>query len=252
MKKIDWSDKSVWLIGASSGIGLALAKALHARGARVVVSARQLPLLQEFVFAHPKATAHALDVNDLEQMHEVAQQIKTYQGLDMVVYCAGYYKAQRAHHFRVDEMRRHNAVNYLGAVNMLDAVLPVLQNQGHGHVSLISSVAGFRGLPNSLAYGPTKAALTHLAEVLYLDLKPQGIDVSVIHPGFVQTPLTAHNDFEMPAIITPEQAAKDILQGWDKGEFEIHFPKRFTRWLKLIRLLPDAWYFALIHKATKL
>ena len=252
MKKIDWSGKSVWLIGASSGIGLALAKALHARGARVVVSARQLPLLQEFVSAHPKATAHALDVNDLEQMHEVAQQIKTYQGLDMVVYCAGYYKAQRAHHFRVDEMRRHNAVNYLGAVNMLDAVLPVLQNQGHGHVSLISSVAGFRGLPNSLAYGPTKAALTHLAEVLYLDLKPQGIDVSVIHPGFVQTPLTAHNDFEMPAIITPEQAAKDILQGWDKGEFEIHFPKRFTRWLKLIRLLPDAWYFALIHKATKL
>jgi len=143
-------------------------------------------------------------------------------------------------------------VNYLGAVNMLDAVLPVLQSQGHGHVSLISSVAGFRGLPNSLAYGPTKAALTHLAEVLYLDLKPQGIDVSVIHPGFVQTPLTAHNDFEMPAIITPEQAAKDILQGWDKGEFEIHFPKRFTRWLKLIQLLPDAWYFALIHKATKL
>jgi NAD(P)-dependent dehydrogenase (short-subunit alcohol dehydrogenase family) len=252
MKKIDWSGKSVWLIGASSGIGLALAKALHAQGARVVVSARQLPLLQEFVSAHPKATAHALDVNDLEQMHEVAQQIKTYQGLDMVVYCAGYYKAQRAHHFSVDEMRRHNAVNYLGAVNMLDAVLPVLQSQGHGHVSLISSVAGFRGLPNSLAYGPTKAALTHLAEVLYLDLKPQGIDVSVIHPGFVQTPLTAHNDFEMPAIITPEQAAKDILQGWDKGEFEIHFPKRFTRWLKLIRLLPDAWYFALIHKATKL
>jgi short-subunit dehydrogenase len=133
---------------------------------------------------------------------------------------------------------------------MLDAVLPSLLQQGHGHVSLISSVAGYRGLPQSLAYGPTKAALIHLAEALYMDLADQGIGVSVVNPGFVATPLTAQNTFEMPALISPAQAADAMLQGWSRGLFEIHFPKRCTRWLQLLRLLPYRWYFAIVHRAT--
>jgi short-subunit dehydrogenase len=121
-----------------------------------------------------------------------------------------------------------------------------------GHISLVSSVAGFRGLPQSLAYGPTKAALIHLAETLYLDLQPQGLGVSVINPGFVDTPLTAGNDFHMPALMSPDEAAQAIVQGWAKGEFEIHFPKRFTRVMKLLRLLPYRLYFALVRRITRL
>ena len=246
----DWSGRSVWLIGASSGIGLATAHALHAAGARVVVSARQSDLLTQFVLSHPGAHAFTLDVTDAPATRQVAQQVHTLQGLDVVVYCAGYYKAVRATHYSLPEMLRHQAVNYTGAQHMLDAVLPSLLQQGHGHVSLISSVAGYRGLPQSLAYGPTKAALTHLAEALYMDLASQGLGVSVIHPGFVATPLTAQNTFKMPAMISPEQAAQAMLHGWAKGLFEIHFPKRFTRWLKLLRLLPYRWYFAIVHRAT--
>jgi short-subunit dehydrogenase len=130
-------------------------------------------------------------------------------------------------------------------------MLPRLLAQGHGHVSLVSSVAGYRGLPKSLAYGPTKAALTHLAEALYFDLHPAGLGVSVVNPGFVQTPLTAQNDFHMPALMQPADAAQCMLQGWQSGDFEIHFPKRFTRWMKLMRILPYAWYFPLVARMTR-
>ena len=148
-------------------------------------------------------------------------------------------------------MLRHQDVNYTGALRLLDALLPRLLAQGHGHVSLVSSVAGYRGLPKSLAYGPTKAALTHLAEALYFDLHPAGLGVSVINPGFVQTPLTAQNDFHMPALMQPADAAQCMLQGWQSGDFEIHFPKRFTRWMKLMRILPYAWYFPLVARMTR-
>ena len=133
---------------------------------------------------------------------------------------------------------------------MLDAVLPMLRAQGHGHLSLVASVAGYRGLPNALAYGPSKAALQHLAETLYLDLRPEGIGVSVINPGFVATLLTAGNRFNMPALLTPEQAAQAIVHGWAKGRFDIHFPKRFTLWLKLLRHMPHSVYFAAVQRAT--
>lgn len=247
-----WAGRSVWLIGASSGIGLATAEALHAAGARVVVSARQGALLTQFVQAHPGAHAFALDVTDAHAMRQVAQEVQALQGLDVVVYCAGYYKSVRATAYSLPEMLQHQAVNYTGALHMLDAVLPSLLQQGRGHLSLISSVAGYRGLPQSLAYGPTKAALIHLAEALYMDLASQGIGVSVVNPGFVATPLTAQNTFEMPALISPAQAAQAMLQGWARGLFEIHFPKRFTRWLKLLRVLPYRWYFAIVHRATGL
>lgn len=247
-----WQGRSVWLIGASSGIGLATAQALHAAGARVVVSARKAELLQQFVDAHPGAQAVVLDVSDRAAVHQAAQHIQAEQGLDVVIYCAGYYKPVRATAYDLEEMLRHQSVNYVGALHMLDAVLPPLLAQGFGHLSLVASVAGYRGLPQSLAYGPTKAALIHLAEALYLDVSAQGLGVSVVNPGFVETPLTAQNTFHMPALISPEKAAHDMLRGWAKGAFEIHYPKRFTRWLKLMRVLPYRWYFALVRRATGL
>jgi len=248
----DWTGRSVWLVGASSGIGLACAQALHAAGARVCVSARQAGLLQEFVDRHPGALALPLDVTDASAVKQAVAQVQTHHGLDVVIYCAGYYKAETATAFDVNSMHTHLNVNYTGALLLLDAVLPLLLAQGRGHLSLVSSVAGYRGLPNSLAYGPTKAALTHLAEVLYIDLKDRGIGVSVVHPGFVATPLTAQNNFHMPALISPAQAAQAMLQGWRDGLFDIHFPKRFTRVMRLLRLLPYRWYFPLVRKFTGL
>jgi len=115
----------------------------------------------------------------------------------------------------------------------------------------VGSVAGYRGLPNSLAYGPTKAALINLAETLYLDLQPEGVGVSLINPGFVDTPLTRQNQFKMPALISADQAAQEILTGWARGEFEIHFPKRFTRWIKTMQLLPYTAFFALTRRLKK-
>ena len=246
----NWQGRSVWLIGASSGIGLATAKALHAAGARVVVSARKAELLQQFVDAHPGAQAVVMDVSDAAAIAEAAKYIQAQQGLDVVMYCAGYYQAMRATDYSLIDMQRHLDINYTGALRVLDAVLPTLVANGVGHLSFISSVAGFRGLPQSLAYGPTKAALINLAEALYYDLSPHGVGVSLINPGFVETPLVAGNDFPMPALITPDTAATEILKGWRKGQFHIHFPKRFTRMLLLLRLLPYRWYFALVRGGT--
>ena len=248
----DWKGRSVWLVGASSGIGLACAQALHAEGARVCVSARQDGFLDEFTAKHPGSLAMALDVTDANALKQAADSLQSQHGLDVIIYCAGFYKAETATAVDLGSMQTHLNVNYTGALLLLDAVLPALLAQGRGHLSLVSSVAGYRGLPNSLAYGPTKAALTHLAEVLYLDLKDRGIGVSVVHPGFVATPLTEQNNFHMPALISPAQAAQAMLQGWRDGLFDIHFPKRFTRVMRLLRILPYRWYFPLIRKFTGL
>ncbi len=258
----DWTGKNVWLVGASTGIGEACASLLHARGATVFVSARQAERLQSWVALHPgndaqgraRAVALPLDVSDLPALHQAAGTVAERGAIDLVVYCAGYYRALGAQRYKLDEMLRHEQVNYVGVLHLLDAVLPVLQQQvaraQGGHLSLVSSVAGFRGLPLSLAYGPTKAALINLAEALYLDLHAQGLGVSVVNPGFVETPLTAQNTFHMPALITPEVAAQEMLAGWGRGDFELHFPRRFTRWLKFMRLLPYRLYFPLVRKFT--
>ncbi len=253
----DWQGKTAWLVGASTGIGRATASALHAAGARVVVSARSRDALDAFVAAHPGSDAIALDVTDREAMRDAAARIAgVHGGIDLAMFCAGTYAAMRATDFDLDVALRHVRVNYDGALHLLDAVLPQLLAQGRsgrgGHLSLVSSVAGYRGLPQSLAYGPTKAALINLAETLYLDLAPLRLGVSVINPGFVETPLTAGNAFRMPALITPEEAARQILRGWRRGEFEIHFPKRFTGWLKALRLLPYPPYFAIVRRSTGL
>jgi NAD(P)-dependent dehydrogenase (short-subunit alcohol dehydrogenase family) len=252
-----WKGRVVWLVGASTGIGRATAARLHNAGARVVVSARSRELLDSFAAQHPGSLALTLDATDRTAMKQAAAQIVERHGrIDLVVYCAGTYRAMRAPQFDYDLAERHVQVNYLGALVMLEAVMPQMLAQAKageaGHISLISSVAGYRGLPQSLAYGPTKAALINLAETLHLDLSPLGLGVSVINPGFVETPLTAQNEFRMPALITPEDAAKAIIEGWQDGDFEIHFPKRFTLWLKGLRHLGYGAYFAAVRRSTGL
>ena len=253
----DWVGRVVWLVGASTGIGRACAALLHTRGARVVVSARNAAALEAFTAGHPGSEAIALDATDRAAMREAAAGIVRRHGrIDLAVYCAGTYTPMRATEFDLDVALQHQQVNYVGALYLLDAVLPQLLQQAAagegGHLSLVSSVAGYRGLPKSLAYGPTKAALINLAETLYLDLHDQGLGISVVNPGFVATPLTAGNDFSMPALISPEQAAAEMVRGWERGEFEIHFPKRFTRTLKAMKFLGDGLYFKAIRRATGL
>lgn len=245
-----WRGKTVWIVGASSGIGQATAAALHHQGARVVVSARNAQALAAFVAQYPGSRALVLDATKPEAVALAAQQLLAQGPLDCVLYCAGHYHAMRADALDIADMVRHMEVNYLGALYLLEAMVPHLLARGAGHISLVGSVAGFRGLPNSLAYGPTKAALINLAETLYLDLHSRGIGVSIINPGFVSTPLTAGNHFDMPALLTPEQAATYILKGWARGDFEIHFPKRFTLWLKALRAMPNRLYFQLVRRVA--
>jgi NAD(P)-dependent dehydrogenase (short-subunit alcohol dehydrogenase family) len=252
-----WPDQVVWLVGASTGIGRATAERLHDAGATVIVSARDAAKLAQFTEGRERALALALDVTDCAALLGAAENIVARHGrIDLVMYCAGHYKAQRATAFDLDEMLKHQQVNVVGALHLLDAVLPQLLRQAAtgqpAHVSLVASVAGYRGLPNSLAYGPTKAALINLAETLYLDLQPKGVGVSLINPGFVETPLTSGNTFTMPALMTPAEAAREIVAGWEAGRFEIHFPKRFTLWLKALRFLGDGAYFAAIRRSTGL
>ena len=253
-----WRGLRVWVVGASSGIGLAAAEQLIGLGATVLVSARSEAGLQALVDRHTRprqpapVQAWPMDVTDARAVALTAHAVLAEGPVDLVLFCAGHYRALRAEAFDLAEMQRHMAINYGGALNLLDALLPALIGRGEGHICLVSSVAGFRGLPKGLAYGPTKAALTHLAETLHLDLAPRGIGVSVVHPGFVKTPLTAQNDFSMPALISPDEAARAMLDGIAAGRFEVHFPRRFTVWMKLLRLLPYRAYFPIVHRATGL
>jgi NAD(P)-dependent dehydrogenase (short-subunit alcohol dehydrogenase family) len=249
----DWSGRRVWVVGASSGIGAALAEALVDAGARVAVSARREEALAALAARRPgQVLPLALDVTDPTAVHEAWQRVEaTWDGLDAVFCVAGVYVPMRAAEFDPEVARTLFDVNVMGVVHVLDAVLPALR-ASRGHLVIVASVAGYRALPKALFYGATKAALIHLAEGLYLDLAPEGLGVSVVNPGFVRTPATAGNEFRMPALIDADEAARETLRGLARGEFEIHYPKRFTRWLKLMRLLPYRWYFSLVHKATGL
>ncbi len=247
-----WTGRRVWLIGASTGIGRATAELLHSKGAKVIVSARNADALNALAAQYPGMQALALDATDEGAVQAAAVQLLASGSLDLMMYCAGTYAAQRAQDMQPHDIAHHVQVNYMGAIYSIAAVLPSMLAAKHGHISLVSSVAGFRGLPKSLAYGPTKAALINLAETLYIDLHDEGLGVSVVNPGFVQTPLTAQNNFHMPALILPAQAAIEIVSHWERGRFEIHFPKRFTRWMKLMRILPYTAYFKVVSRFTGL
>jgi short-subunit dehydrogenase len=249
----EWRSQRVWLVGASSGIGAALAVELLERGARVALSARSAERLAALARGHREALPLPLDVTRAESFGAAHERILAqWGGIDLAVYLAGVYTPTRAWELTLERARIHVEANLMGAFAMLATVLPPMLERGAGGVALVSSVAGYRGLPKSLVYGPTKAALINLAEALYLDLAPRGVATYLINPGFVETPLTAQNDFRMPAIISADAAAAEIVKGLERGEFEIHFPKRFTAWLKTLRHLPYAAYFPAIRKFTGL
>ncbi len=250
----DWQNLRVWLIGASSGIGAALAEALYARGARVALSARRSEALAKQIrhLDVTRACALALDVTDADSIAQAESAlVARWDAYDLVVMLAGDYAPQQVADFDLATTRRILDTNLGGVYNTLAVVLPRLRAAGHGGLVLVSSVAGYRGLPRSLAYGPSKAALNNLAEALYLELHDQGIGVTLVNPGFVRTPLTAGNPFPMPAIIEPAQAAEAIIAGLTRGVFEIHFPRRFTLIMKALALLPSPLYLPLLRWLTR-
>ncbi len=252
-KIADWADQRVWVIGASTGIGEACAHLLLDLGARVAFSARSIDKLQATTDGVARALAAPLDVTDRASVGQACERIVAqWGGIDLVLVVAGGYNEMRVDSFDLAAANRMIDLNLRGVFNCLDVVLPLLLGQGSGGIGIVASVAGFGGLPKALVYGPTKAALINLSESLYLDLRPRGIAVYQINPGFVDTPLTANNDFKMPALMTADDAADEMVRGFERGQFHIHFPKRFTTGLRLARLLPYRLYFWLIHKVTGL
>jgi NADP-dependent 3-hydroxy acid dehydrogenase YdfG len=247
-----WQGLQVWLVGASTGIGAALAQSLQQAGAQVALSARNQSALDALV-TDSKSIAVAMDVTDPASVKQAFEKVnQQFAKIDLIVWLAGGYTPMRADDYNASKALQIANVNYMGLLNGLEYILPLLIKQKSGTLALVSSVAGYGGLPKSLAYGPTKAAMINLAETLYMDLNPKGIGVVLISPGFVETPLTAQNDFKMPALITPAQAAQAIINGLQNGNFEIAFPKRFTNWLRVLRLVPYRLYFKIVGRTTGL
>ncbi len=246
-KLTDWTGKRVWLIGASTGIGAALADELARRGARLALSARSAAGLRPADV--PGALPLPCDVTVPGSLAAARDALlAAWGGVELVVYLAGDYVPMRTEDFDLPAAERIVAVNFTGAMRLAATVLGDLRPGGG--IAFVASVAGYRGLPRALAYGPGKAALIHFAECLHLELAPRGIGVWVVNPGFVATRLTARNDFGMPALLTTEDAARAMVQGLASGGFEIHFPKRFTRIMKLLSFLPYRCYFPLVRRFT--
>ena len=252
--KIDeWQRKRVWIIGASTGIGADTARLLLKNGAEVALSARGKEMLDSIAHGYARASVYPLDITVHDTVLAARDRILSkWTRIDLVLVIAGGYNEMRADDFDLVIANKLIDLNLRGVLNCLDAVLPTFLKQRSGGIGIVGSVAGYSGLPKALIYGPTKAAIINLCESLYLDLRPQGIAVYMINPGFVDTSLTEHNDFKMPALMTPVDAASALVKGLESGAFHIHFPKRFTNWVRFARLLPYRWYFALIHKVTGL
>lgn len=245
--------KYIWIIGASSGIGAALAVELAARGAIIALSARREGALRN-VLEHMHGDGHIIvpaDAADDESVAGAFQEIiKTFPKLDSAIFMAATYTPHDGEQKTLPIIKNMINVNLTGAFRMMDVAFPYFKKQETGQIVLCASVAGFRGLPTGQPYCATKAALISLAESLHVDFKPYGIDVKVINPGFVKTPLTDKNDFVMPMMIKPERAASSIANGLVARSFEIHFPKKLTLIMKILNILPNFAYLWISKKIS--
>ena len=241
---------AVWITGASSGIGRALALKLAATGTRVAATARSADRLGSLAAEAAGITSFAADVTDAPALAALAGRVAAEIGpVDLAILNAGTYApVDTGKDFDAGLFRRTVEVNYLGVTNAIAAVLPGMLRRGAGHIAIVASVAGYRGLPKAAAYGPSKAALINLAEALKPELEPHGVRISIVNPGFVRTPMTARNDFSMPFLMEPGEAAERIIAGLRAGRYEIAFPRRFAVVLKILRLLPDAVFFRIVRK----
>lgn len=240
---------NILIIGASHGIGRELAYKYHKQGHFVNLFARDLKALEEIKSElKNNVEIFELDVTDEKKSINL---LEKFNDIDLFIYCAGTYKPMASYEINLSEAKKVANINFNSALHLLDVVIKKMIAKKSGHIALVASVAGYFGMPKSFAYGASKAALINLSETLYAELSQFNINVSVINPGFVKTRLTDLNDFKMPALISPEEAADEIIKGLEKKKFEIHFPKRFTLWLKLIKILPYFLLFSLTKQIAK-
>lgn len=240
-----------WITGGGTGIGRALAASLAKDGWQVVVSGRRAGPLAETAAAASGIHAWPLDVTDPAAVRAAVPAIETRHGpIALAVLNAGMFQPVKLDNFKSETFAEHMQVNFLGVVNCMEALIPAMRARQAGHLVLVASVAGYRGLPLASAYGPTKAALINLAESLKSMLARAGIRISVCNPGFVDTPMTEANAFPMPFLMKVEDAAEALKRGIYKGKFEIAFPTRFVLMLKLLRALPYSIYFPLMRRMT--
>ena len=245
--------KIIWITGASSGIGKALAIKFAEKGWIVAASARRENLLEDLNKFNPNIYSFPLDVTEIENCKLIANKIiEKFGGIDICVFGTGMHDPKSEKRFNLNKIREIMEVNYFGTMNSINSIYEYFSEKKNGQISIISSVAGYRGLPAAGAYCASKAALTSYAESLNFDMKMKNVRISLISPGFIKTPMTDQNDFPMPMIKSPEFAANEIFKGLtEKKSFEIHFPKAFTYFLKFLQILPSSIYFKLVSKGMK-
>ena len=246
------NQKKIWITGASSGIGKALAEKFAAEGWKVAVSARRKEILNK-MSEHENIFSYPLDVTNQDQIKNSFEKIiEDFNGLNLCVFSSGTYDPKLEQEINVVQNKFVMETNFFGVLYCIKTVENYFKNKKDGHISIVSSIAAYRGLPNSSGYGPSKAALTNLTESLYFDFKKFNVRISLVSPGFIKTPLTDKNEFPMPFIKSPEFAAEKMFNGLTKSKaFEIHFPKALTILLKIFRVLPYKIYLFLIDKGVK-
>ena len=245
--------KTIWITGASSGIGKSLALKFANEGWQVAASARRENLLNQLSESNQNISPFPLDVTSRENCEEIFEKIKNkFESIDTCFFSTGTWNPRKERDIDVEQIEDVFKVNFFGTLNCIKAVEMYFKEKKNGNISIVSSIAGYRGLPNSTGYGASKAALNNLAESLYFDFGRYNVRVSLISPGFIKTPMTDKNQFKMPFLKTPEFAAEKIYNGLINGSsFEIDFPKELTLILKFLKILPDSVYFKLIRKLTK-
>ena len=245
--------KVIWITGASSGIGKALAIKFAENNWIVAASARRENLLDELKLINENIHSFPLDVTEIDKCKLTSKKIiERFGNIDICVFGTGMHDPKSEKKFNLEKIREIMEVNYFGTMNSINSVYEYFSEKQNGQISIISSVAGYRGLPAAGAYCASKAALTSFAESLYFDMQMKKVRVSLISPGFIKTPMTDQNDFPMPMIKSPEFAANEIFKGLTiKKRFEIHFPKVFTYFLKFLQILPSSLYFKLVAKGMK-
>ena len=245
--------KTIWITGGSTGIGKALAIKFANKGWNVAISARRESLLKEISDNNENIHGFPLDVTNKSKCREVFEQIKNkFQNVDICFFSTGTWNPKKEKDIDVEQIEDVFKVNFFGTLNSIKAVEEYFKNKKEGIITIVSSIAGYRGLPNSTGYGPSKSALNNLAESLHFDFKRSNVRVCLVSPGFIKTPMTDKNNFKMPFLKTTEYAADKIYEGLiNKNVFEIHFPKSLTLILKILSFLPSKMYFSLVGKMTK-
>ena len=247
------SNKVIWITGASTGIGKALALKFSKNGWIVAISARRKELLEEISSSNENMYSFPLDVTKIEECNKVFSEIKNkFNNIDICVFSTGTWNPKKEKEIDVEQIENVMKVNFFGTLNSIKCVEKYYKESRKGHISIVSSIAGYRGLPNSTGYGPSKSALNNLAESLYFDFGRYNVRISLISPGFIKTPMTDKNDFKMPFLKSTEYAADKIYNGLvNSNVFEIHFPKQLTLILKILKILPNWLYLWLVKKLTK-